>query len=180
MPSFEPPASSGTSASALLKLPPSAFHEPYRPRLRARPQSQPTLPHINLSLANTSSTSIDRHLQQLESDPFISQGPSSGQPAETLAEEDGEYAEPASSFSSRPNRKRWSMAALAVHIEPVTARPTTSGEGRSKRFSLLLSGRTGASKKSPQLDGERKDNGLSYGAAVGQLNEILRNGKERI
>ncbi|KAF8515818.1 hypothetical protein BU17DRAFT_76769 [Hysterangium stoloniferum] len=174
IPSFEPPTSSETSASLLLKPPPSAFHEPHRPRLRTRPQSQPVLPHITLSSANTSSTSIDRHSQQLDSDPSISiQGSSLCQPIQTLAEDDGEYSEATSPLPSQANRRRWSTAALAVHTEPVTARPTSSGEGLSKRFSFLLSSQIGTSRKSTQTGGVLIDNKLSRGAAAGKLSEIL-------
>lgn len=37
-------------------------------------------------------------------------------------------------------RKRFSMPALALQTTPVTAVPKASGEGRSKRFSLVLGG----------------------------------------
>ena len=74
-------------------------------------------------------------------------------------EEDGE---------SRPDVNRFSAAALAVHTSPVTARPSSFGEGRSKRFSLLLGGRS-VMKRSQTSEEEDRDPGV----AASKLGEIL-------
>lgn len=58
-------------------------------------------------------------------------------------------------------RKRFSMPAVAIHTTPVTARPNVIGEGKSKRWSLVL--------------GNLKNNGSDFaqGVAAGRLNELL-------
>ena len=61
-------------------------------------------------------------------------------------------------------RKRFSMPALAVHTTPVTARPNVVGEGKSKRWSLVL----GNLKSNMSFGGE-----LSPGSAASRLSELL-------
>jgi FYVE, RhoGEF and PH domain containing 5/6 len=61
-------------------------------------------------------------------------------------------------------RKRFSMPAVAIHTTPVTARPNVVGEGKSKRWSLVL----GNLKSNMGFGGE-----TSHGLAAGRLNELL-------
>lgn len=65
--------------------------------------------------------------------------------------------------------KRFSLPALALQTTPVTARPNIVGEGKSKRFSLVL-GKSGMS--SAPLSGELGGSS-THGIAVGKLNELL-------
>jgi len=105
--------------------------------------------------------------------PDLSRSPPTDEAIGTLEEESVET--PGVESSMEPNRKRFSLAALAVDTEPVTTRPSVSGEGRSKRFSLLLGGRS-FHKKSGQTEGGEQG-GFDHGIAVGKLAEIL--GRER-
>ena len=75
------------------------------------------------------------------------------------------------SASERPDPKRFSKAALAMHVAPVTARPKALGEGRNKRFSLVLAGRN--TMKKQMLQHGLSQEGLERGAAAGKLSEIL-------
>lgn len=162
VPAFDFTGSNPTSPSALLRPPPSSFHEPLRPRMRARPVSQPILTDIDFASAATSTTSVNLIPFSLrEPNAGVSLPDLSGSPPtnESLEEE-----------VSEPDRKRFSAAALAVDTQPVTARPTAWGEGRNKRFSLLLSGRS-SRKKSFQSD--REPGNLDHGPTVGRLTEIL-------
>lgn len=62
-------------------------------------------------------------------------------------------------------RKRFSMPALAIHTTPVTTRPNVVGEGKSKRWSLVLG---------PLRGGSDSSDGSKPGIVVGKLNELLR------
>lgn len=60
-------------------------------------------------------------------------------------------------------RKRFSLPAVALHTTPVTARPNVVGEGRSKRWSLVLGNlRSGVNAAE-----------FTHGMAAGKLNELL-------
>ncbi|KAF8586112.1 hypothetical protein K439DRAFT_1646365 [Ramaria rubella] len=178
MPSFSGEGSDRASPSALFKSPPSAFHEPRRPRIGPRPQSQPV---INLNMSYTTSASASSVSVDLSS-PFTDlaeRSPPTLSSPIALQEEDVEGDVTGTAMDSqRPDPKRFSLAALAVHTAPVTARPSTFGEGRSRRFSLLLGGRSSMHKKTQlQVTGQEQD-GLDEGVAAGKLSEIL--GRERV
>lgn len=77
-------------------------------------------------------------------------------------------------------QKRFSMPALALQTTPVTARPNVLGEGKSKRFSLILGGKgSGGSSSSSlvHLAGNREggEGGYGKGAAASKLQELLGN-----
>lgn len=97
---------------------------------------------------------------------------------------------PPSAFNSRssstPRRKedtarrqkRFSMPALALQTTPVTTRPNLLGEGKSKRFSLILGGKGGggsSSSSSVRLTDscEGLEGGYGKGAAASKLQELL-------
>ena len=65
-------------------------------------------------------------------------------------------------------RKRFSLPALAIHTTPVTARPNAVGDGKSKRWSLVLGNWRpgGPSQDSPDSP--------KHGVVVGKLNEMLK------
>ncbi|KIJ53730.1 hypothetical protein M422DRAFT_201968 [Sphaerobolus stellatus SS14] len=175
MPAFSAPGPSSTSMSALLRPPPSSFHEPFRPRLRSRPLSHPAVSNFELSSAATSTASINLIAQDpTTSVPDLSRSPPTEE-IETLEEEEAEQISEAEEL----DKKRFSMAALAVDMEPVTTRPTVSGEGRSKRFSLLLGGRSSHKKGTrSQNDGDQAT--VDHGIAVGKLMEILGKDKRKV
>jgi len=171
VPAFDFTGSNPTSPSALLRPPPSSFHEPLRPRMRARPVSQPILTDIDFASAATSTTSVNLILREPiagASLPDLSGSPPT--------EEANESLEGLQEEISEPDRKRFSAAALAVDTQPVTARPAAWGEGRNKRFSLLLSGRS-SQKKNSQSD--RVPGHLDHGPTVGRLTEILGKYRKR-
>lgn len=65
-------------------------------------------------------------------------------------------------------RKRFSLPALAIHTTPVTARPNVVGDGKSKRWSLVLGNwRSGGS---PQDSPDSP----KHGVVSGKLSEMLR------
>ena len=147
MPSFAPPSPGWTLSSALLKAPPSAFHEPRRgSRMGPRPQSQPVMDSSLSQMTSATASSVSVDLNSPTSDS-MDRSP------------DGE---------SRPDLNRFSAAALAVHTSPVTARPSSFGEGRSKRFSLLLGGQS-VMKRSQTNEEEDRDPSV----AASKLGEIL-------
>jgi FYVE, RhoGEF and PH domain containing 5/6 len=100
--------------------------------------------------------------------------------------------EASSSGSPRPTRredtirrhKRFSMPAMALQTTSVMVKPTTTGEGKSKRFSLVL-GRSGGTRKAVKgkgpSDGEegRRSKGLAQGAAASKLSELLGRNKQQ-
>lgn len=65
--------------------------------------------------------------------------------------------------------KRFSLPALALQTTPVTARPNVVGEGKSKRFSLML-GKSAISSAPPTGD---LGGSFMHGMAAGKLNELL-------
>ena len=65
--------------------------------------------------------------------------------------------------------KRFSLPALALQTTPVTARPNIVGEGKSKRFSLML-GKSGLSNALPPGD---LSGSSAHGIAAGKLSELL-------
>lgn len=75
--------------------------------------------------------------------------------------------------------KRFSLPALAIQMTPVTARPGTTGEGRSKRLPLTPSGRSDGRQVQNEIrdrDGKSCVSGrdeLSRGMAVVKLSELL-------
>lgn len=58
-------------------------------------------------------------------------------------------------------RKRFSMPAVAIHTTPVTARPNVIGEGKGKRWSLVLGNLKSSSSE------------FTHGVAAGKLNDLL-------
>ncbi|KAI5118054.1 hypothetical protein M0805_005901 [Coniferiporia weirii] len=100
--------------------------------------------------------------------------PSSSTGDITLSSAEGEV--------SRRNRKRFSMPAIALQTTPVTARPKVSGEGRSRRFSLVLGGKVRApahvqTHDHPSESGHIEDGGLRHGIAAARLEELLERTK---
>lgn len=83
--------------------------------------------------------------------------------------------------------KRFSMPAIALQTTPVTAKPNATGEGKAKRFSLVL-GRSGdgsrrGTVRKPRVEGEEpgppaSPKGLSGGAAAVKLGELLGRRKD--
>jgi len=70
--------------------------------------------------------------------------------------------------------KRFSLPAIALQTTPVTARPNATGEGRSKRFSLVLNGRSNGQQTSDIQYAAGESNGnLSSGIAAAKLGELL-------
>ncbi|KIP04169.1 hypothetical protein PHLGIDRAFT_494233 [Phlebiopsis gigantea 11061_1 CR5-6] len=76
------------------------------------------------------------------------------------------FSRPAEDASPRQEdtvrrRKRFSLPAVAIHTTPVTTRPNVVGEGKSKRWSLVL--------------GNLKSSGseFAHGVAAGKLSELL-------
>ncbi|KAL4243332.1 hypothetical protein ABKN59_011364 [Abortiporus biennis] len=65
--------------------------------------------------------------------------------------------------------KRFSLPAVALQTTSVTTRPNAFGEGKSKRFSLVLGKSSSSSKDS--------GNGIFHGVAAGKLSELLRRDK---
>ncbi|KAI0694894.1 hypothetical protein BC835DRAFT_1274120 [Cytidiella melzeri] len=66
-------------------------------------------------------------------------------------------------------RKRFSLPALAIHTTPVTTRPNVVGDGKSKRWSLVLGNwRSGGTAQPDSPETSRS------GIAVWKLNELLR------
>ncbi|OBZ68452.1 Rac guanine nucleotide exchange factor B [Grifola frondosa] len=75
--------------------------------------------------------------------------------------------------------KRFSLPAVALQTTPVTARPNAVGEGKSRRFSLIL-GKSASSAHSGE--GSRLATGsqrLKHSAAAGKLSDLLGRSRER-
>jgi FYVE, RhoGEF and PH domain containing 5/6 len=75
--------------------------------------------------------------------------------------------------------KRFSLPAIALQTTPVTAHPNASGEGKSKRFSLVLGGRSSSQQAQNDIPYEVREPGLrlkgdlSSGVAAVKLSELL-------
>ncbi|KAL5494873.1 hypothetical protein ACEPAI_335 [Sanghuangporus weigelae] len=71
-------------------------------------------------------------------------------------------------------KKRFSMPAIAVQTTAVTAHPKISGEGRSKRFSLVLGSKPKvAVQMSHHTEDAKVDVDLRHGIAAARLQELL-------
>lgn len=76
-----------------------------------------------------------------------------------------------------PNsRKRFSMPAVALQTTSVTTRPKVTGEGPTKRFSLVLGGRSRSSlsdeQSSQQTASDKQD--LRHGIAAAKLLQLMK------
>jgi FYVE/RhoGEF/PH domain-containing protein 5/6 len=74
--------------------------------------------------------------------------------------------------------KRFSLPAIALQNTPVTARPNAFGVGKSKRFSLVLGGRSSGQQAQNDVPYEVREPGLgkgdlSSGVAAVKLGELL-------
>ena len=75
------------------------------------------------------------------------------------------------------NRKRFSMPAIALQTTQVTTRPNAMGEGRSKRYSLVLGVKSkilaakGINEAAEANDEDGSE--LKSGVAAARLNELL-------
>ena len=73
-------------------------------------------------------------------------------------------------------RKRFSMPAMALQTTSVTTRPDVTGEGRRKRFSLVLGGKHRVSTHLHALDFQAQSassGDLRHGVAAARLTELL-------
>lgn len=82
------------------------------------------------------------------------------------------------------NRKRFSMPAIALQTTQVTTRPNAMGEGRSKRYSLVLGMKSrifpGKGIDEAATEGnEDEDSRLKDGVAAARLNELLKTDRLR-
>ncbi|KAH9947082.1 hypothetical protein B0H21DRAFT_807905 [Amylocystis lapponica] len=68
--------------------------------------------------------------------------------------------------------KRFSLPAVALHTSAVTARPNLVGEGKGRRFSLVL-GRGGVNQSDASRLAGVETTDLRDGVAAGRLNELL-------
>jgi FYVE/RhoGEF/PH domain-containing protein 5/6 len=86
-------------------------------------------------------------------------------------------------------RKRFSMPALAIQTTPVTTKTNASGNGRSRRFSLILGGRGSSSQpnltessrlgtNTEEVEGNNPGNRFRTSAAV-RLSELLARSPNR-
>ena len=71
---------------------------------------------------------------------------------------------------------RFSLPAVSVQTTPVTTHAAAEGEGRTRRFSLVLGGKSQFQKKKDQ-DRERDKSPLDKGIAVNKLSDILGRSK---
>ncbi|KAI0321277.1 hypothetical protein OF83DRAFT_1161922 [Amylostereum chailletii] len=77
-----------------------------------------------------------------------------------------------------PRPVRFSLPAIALQTTPVTARSSVIGEGKAKRYSLVMGMGNGAgdvfrAQESGEGGGEGEDGTLKRGAAVSKLSELL-------
>lgn len=186
--------------SSLMALQPSSVlsaKEVVR-RPKTRPLSHPVIPQVFVEQTGLS-RSVDDEGSSQAFDPGSFDSSDSRQPA-TLKPAPRLYDDPSQSalsiqttnhgagelydldYVSPRTRKRFSMPAIALQTTSVTATPKASGEGRSKRFSLVLGG---AKQKAPvsqllvddgaetQGNGDPASPGLKRGGAVVRLQELL-------
>ncbi|KAH8119782.1 hypothetical protein DFH11DRAFT_1556530 [Phellopilus nigrolimitatus] len=83
---------------------------------------------------------------------------------------------------SARNQKRRSMPAIALQTTAVTTRPKVSGEGRSRRFSLVLGGKHRVSTHLqahdyPNGEGDGREGNIQHGIAAARLTELLERTK---
>jgi hypothetical protein len=123
--------------------------------------------------------------------------PREGTESEAAAETDSiaDFSPPPGRMDSQPStprrkedtarrHKRFSLPAMSIQTTPVTARPNATGEGRSKRFSLVLGGRSSGSRQAQgeiQREGEERGFGkgdLGSGVAAVKLGELLGRRKQ--
>lgn len=148
---------------------------PGRPRIRVRQPSQRPKSYVQIledfheeGRLNASATSpaIARTASALTSASSM---------GETTTEDElsaGAMRSPRKEDTVR-RHKRFSMPAMALQTTPVTTRPTQTGEGKSKRFSLVLGkGNSGGTSKRALEEGRRSKD-LGSGAAATKLHELL-------
>lgn len=157
-------------------------------RPKARPLSHPVIPEvfgISFEEQSRSASRLGPEWEELENeggldtDPTkagqilgdISNSPSSASALNTqraISSFDSEDISPRA-------KKRFSMPAIALQTTAVTAHPKISGEGRSKRFSLVLGSKP---KPAVQVSDHTEvksgvDLELRHGIAVAKLQELL-------
>ena len=98
-------------------------------------------------------------------------GPVDSQPSTSWRKED-----------TARRRKRFSLPAIALQTTSVTARPNATGDGRSKRFSLVLGGRSSGRQGQSEVQCDEEQTlgkgDLGSGVAAVKLGELLGRRKE--
>lgn len=197
------PALSDRPASALLSAeadPITAYdgavvfrvREPSSPHSRVRPRRTSTRPTSYYQIlegfeGEGSASGMDRQDSQQSADtvagsPSASQIPLSSDNTDIdLGKDDDEVETSISSVQVSPRRedtarrsKRFSLPAVALQTSPVVTKQRSAGEGRSKRFSLVLGGRNGTAKRKPKSGTSQDERDLSKGVAVSKLQELLK------
>ena len=69
--------------------------------------------------------------------------------------------------------KRFSVPAVAIQTTPVTTRPNVIGEGKAKRFSLVLGRAAG-------VVGHHSHPDFGHGVAAGKLSELLKRNSRQV
>jgi FYVE, RhoGEF and PH domain containing 5/6 len=158
-------------------------------RSKARPLSHPVIPHIFVESLENLNPGTSDHKPGVEPASFDSSSDSrqlhpQSQPYEdpsrsvlslqTTNPGDADVPTAYDELSPR-TRKRFSMPAIALQTTPVTALPRASGEGRSKRFSLVL-GHNGRHKASIDQAKTVEGSTLESGASTEDGESDLRRG----
>jgi hypothetical protein len=164
--------------------------EPSSPHSRVRPKRHSARPTSYSQILEgfereTSAPDMDRQDSQQSNNSGAQIPLSSDNTDIDLGEEEDDYDLSApSSVQTSPKRentarrhKRFSMPAVALQTTPVNAKPRIVGEGRSKRYSLVLGGRTATVKRRPRHTAggsSQEDRTLSRGVAAAKLQELLQ------
>ncbi|EJD03537.1 uncharacterized protein FOMMEDRAFT_132998 [Fomitiporia mediterranea MF3/22] len=191
----KPTAQSFSKPSELMSLdvPMSSSGSPSRNvdvirRPKARPLSHPVIPQVfaesfegsylskrseegeDLKEIDESNAETDRVLEDISAASLNSPSLLSA-PIDSIESFASEEVSPRA-------RKRFSMPAIALQTTPVTTRPKVSGEGRLKRFSLVIGGKQKpvAQAQATGLSGRNDpaaETDLKYGIAAARLQELL-------
>ncbi|EIN14293.1 hypothetical protein PUNSTDRAFT_96046 [Punctularia strigosozonata HHB-11173 SS5] len=135
---------------------------------------KPTSPTMTRTTSALSAQTVATSALSLETDPTEEEASSSGSPRPMRKED------------TARRHKRFSMPAMALQTTSVMVKPTTTGEGKSKRFSLVLGRSGGSTRKAAKAKGTaeedeegRRSKGLANGAAATKLNELLGRKKQQ-
>lgn len=144
-------------------------------RLSNSPESHPTLAESAGSYFDTTDNS------QTGASSIMTESQSLTGSPPSRARFDRQLSTPQRKEDTARRHKRFSLPAVALQTTPVTAR---TGEGRSKRYSLVLGNNRQGSRQGPSdihnesvvdVGGVGQD-GLSHGVAAGKLSELLSRG----
>jgi len=148
----------------------------YHQILKDFPDSEKGPPSSGGSRLMARTGSLTSHQDEAESSARLESESITGSSPSTP--EDRQLSTPWRKEDTVRRHKRFSLPAIALQTTPVTARPNAFGEGKSKRFSLILGSRSSGQQAQNDIPYEARElrlgkGDLGSGVAAVKLGELL-------